>query len=95
MEAQQEHLGRRIAQWLIYSWAGRFLVVLAAIALVYGVQAAIGGSSNSDSAPCGIVRSGQKLCGQDLATYCRGFEMGSLNQNTVLACSSVGVDVVR
>lgn len=74
----------------------RAIVYIVVIAVGLGVAAIAGAfSSHSDPAPCGIVSSGQRLCGNDLASYCREFAEGSLDQGTVESCSSVNVDVVR
>lgn len=79
---------------LLDTWAGRFLVAIVCIAAFFGVKA-LATSGGGSSQPCGIVATGNKLCGGDLAAYCREFVGASLDQGTVEACSSVGVDVVK
>jgi hypothetical protein len=85
--------------WLWERWQGRVLVAVVVAIVIAAANGAFSGSSvdNTSDAPqgCAILASGQKLCGSDLAAYCREFDRGSLDQGTVEACAAVGVDVVR
>lgn len=83
----------RPVEWVLLAIA--VVVAGGAILLATGTFRSDPASSSASAQACGIVASGQKLCGGDLAAYCHGFERGSLDQQTVFACSQVGVDVVK
>jgi hypothetical protein len=71
----------------------RRIVVLAIFAVAASVIAGCGHSAQT--ADCGILANGTKLCGGDLKAYCEKFEGGSLDQNTVQVCEEAGVDVLK
>jgi hypothetical protein len=70
----------------------RRIVVLAIFAAAASVIAGCGHSAQT--ADCGILANGTKLCGSDLTSYCKKFEEGSLDQSTVQVCEEAGVDVL-
>lgn len=52
-----------------------------------------GGGAAPETEACAILANGNKLCGEDLATYCRGFATESQDLETSQACSAVNVDL--
>jgi len=70
----------------------RRIVVLAIFAVAASVIAGCGHSAQT--ADCGILANGTKLCGDDLKAYCEKFERGSLDQGTTQACAGIGVQVL-
>lgn len=61
--------------------------------MILGVKAIANSGGSDGGTQCGILANGNKLCGQDLVSYCQNFEQGSLDAQTVLSCELVGVDV--
>lgn len=92
---------RAVGRWLLTDRLGRLLVLAAIIAV--GLAIAKAANNGTDSVPtsdtnptplhCGIVQSGRKLCGNDLAAYCQEFAVGTTDPNTIEACGLVGVEV--
>jgi len=70
----------------------RRLAVLAVIVAAAVIVAGCGQSKQT--AACGILANGSKLCGGDLKAYCKKFEQGSLDQSTTQVCAGIGVQVL-
>lgn len=73
----------------------RYILIGVGIALVLSwnngtLEKVLNRGDDKSAEACGILTSGNELCGADLKAYCEQFAYDAMDQGTVMACAGVG-----